>query len=592
MTDQTTAERPAGARSAIRDLLSPPVVVDPDTPCEAIDRGFRSGWTVSSVLVRPRAEHHAHGIIGRQEFLATMTGRYGFGRSIWARRPVADIASWHANQVDVGASLTEAAALLTDGASGGYADIVVTDADGVPLGILEPTTLMEALAGELAQQAARDHLTGVASRATFVTHLRDLCRRARRGHGAVVLAFIDLDRLKEVNDTLGHGFGDALLTSVARRLGQQVKAGDVLGRLGGDEFAVARFVAGPGLPSTGGGTPPAATWADHALTLGEDLRRAVAAGDPDLPLPAHSRASVGLSIGSGEHLDHDQLLREADTAMYVAKKAGGDRVRLAGVDEITLRHRLDTDRLDVYYQPIVAAGDGHVDGVEALLRRRRTDGAVEGPEPTLTRAARDGLSVDLDLWVLARACADMADWCHLLGERAPGTLNVNLSPETLRTPALAARLLAVIDAAGVERSRVRVELPEAATEDEMRHADRELRTQQQGGVRIALDDMGSALSSLRHVSQLPVDVLKIDRDVVAGMLSDSINSMIVTILQHVATDRGLTVVAEGVEDDAQLAALRTAGVDMVQGFLLARPMPVGDVAGFLRAAPPAPPVPA
>ncbi|WP_147463497.1 EAL domain-containing protein [Cellulomonas triticagri] len=602
MSPRTSARwRRAERGRALADLVSSPVVVAPTDSCESVDVGFRSTWTGSSVLVAPREPEGPHGMVARKDFLTTMTGRYGFGRSLWARRPVADVARWDVPWVDVGASLTEAAERLATG--DGYQDMVVTGPGGVPVGILDPTTLMEALAAELAHEASHDHLTGVTSRARFVDGLRDLCEAAREDGGAVVLAFLDLDRLKEVNDTLGHSFGDALLHSVASRLAASARPGDVVGRLGGDEFALARLLTVQ---------TPQDTWRVRALDLGEALRSAIAAHDPDLPVPAHSRVSVGLAIGAGPLVDSDRLLREADLAMYGAKKAGGDRVRLAGADltaavegpddvpgaapgsttcpdadaagtgaALAALAGLDLDALEVHYQPIAGAQDGTVREVEALLRRRGPDGALEGPVAPLDRASRAGLSLDLDLWVLARACRDLAAWRVDLGDAAPAVVDVNLSPAALDEAELAPRVLAVLDATGTPHDSVRLELSEAATDAQIARAVPALRVLRDAGVPIALDDLGGAMSGLRQVTRLPVDVVKIDRAVVAGMLDDPLDALLVEVVHRMAVDRGLTVVAEGVESDAQLDALRAAGIPLVQGFLVARPMSTDALRAYL-----------
>lgn len=556
---------------ALADLASPPVVVSPSDPCEAVDLGFRTRWTGSSVLVSPREPGGPHGVVARKDFLTTMTGRYGFGRSLWGRRPVADVTRWDVPAVPVSASLTEAAARLVR--SEGYSDMVVIGPDEVPVGILDPTTLMEALAAELSHEASHDHLTGVHSRAWFVDGLRDLCERARSGAGAVVLAFIDLDRLKEVNDTLGHSTGDAMLHSVAHRLAATACSGDVVGRLGGDEFALARLLP----PQT-----PDAPWRSAALELGESLRAAIAAPDAVLPHGADSRASVGLAVGAGRLVDSDRLLRDADLAMYGAKKAGGDRVRLAGADnDAPARPAPIRPDLEVHYQPIVASSDGRVREVEALLRTRDASGRLGGPAEPLDRAARSGRALELDLWVLDRACRDRAVWVRALGDRAPSVVNVNLSPSALDEPALAHRVLAVIDAVGTPRHTVRLELSEAASDAQITRALPALRTLRAAGVPIALDDLGGALAGLRQVTRLPVDVVKIDRSVVAHMLDDPMDALLVELVHRMATERGMTVVAEGVESVEQADALRAAGVPLLQGYLVARPMPAAALTTFL-----------
>ncbi|WP_263120319.1 EAL domain-containing protein [Cellulomonas fimi] len=570
----------------LADLIAAPVVVPADTSCEAVDHGFRTEWTVSSVLVEPREPGGRYGMVGRKDFLTTMTGRFGFGRSLWSRRPVSEIARWDAQRVRITDALTEAAGRLTSG--DGYADMVVTGPDDEPVGVLDPTSLMAALATELAHQASHDPLTGVQSRAGFLADLEQLCATARATGGAVALAYLDLDRLKEVNDSLGHPSGDALIASVARRLSAAADPQDALGRLGGDEFALARLL---------GPQDPEHDWRRRALDLGERLRALVAAIDPALPLRAHSRASIGIAVGAGALLEHEHLLHEADLAMYGAKKSGGDRVRLADADAPmpiargTLPGRAVArlpehlaHGLQVHYQPIVTVSDGRTREVEALLRVRTADG-IEGPAGPLARALAMDRALDLDLWVLDRACADLTTWDAQLGADAPGVVNVNLSPTALDADDLATRVLAVVGAHGVDPSRVRLELSEMASDDQLARAVPQLVLLRAGGLRIGLDDLGGALSGLRSVTRLPVDVLKIDRSVIAGMLSDPVDRMLVALVGAVARERGLTVVAEGVEDAAQYRALREAGVPMAQGFWMARPMPAEQIGAHVGAVP-------
>jgi EAL domain-containing protein (putative c-di-GMP-specific phosphodiesterase class I) len=239
----------------------------------------------------------------------------------------------------------------------------------------------------------------------------------------------------------------------------------------------------------------------------------------------------------------------------------------------------------VHYQPIAGTTDRAVHEVEALLRTRDRAGALGGPAEPLGRAARSGRALDLDLWVLDRACRDLVAWRRDLGGRAPHVVSVNLSPAALDEPALAHRVLAVVDGAGAPRGGIRLELSEAATEDQIVRAQPALRTLRAAGVPIALDDLGGALAGLRQVTRLPVDVVKIDRSVVAHMLDDPVDALLVELVQRMAAERGMTVVAEGVETAEQAEALRAAGVPLMQGYLVARAMPADALPGYLAGAP-------
>ena len=358
----------------------------------------------------------------------------------------------------------------------------------------------------MAHQAVRDPLSGLANRARFLSRLAVACRDG--AHPGVAVVFVDLDRMKQVNDTLGHNVGDRLIVSVAHRLTAAAGYGDLVARLGGDEFAVLSHVAG-------------GTRADlSGAALGERFRQAIATADPALPAGAHSAASIGVAIGA-DGADAELLLREADLAMYRAKRDGGDTVRVvveigrqvdprpaAGAGIVSA---IEHGELRLFYQPIIGVDDGRVWSVEGLVRWQHPHDGLLGPDRFLADVRQARQLRALDRWVLDRACADMAAWDATLGDRAPRCVNVNLTVDTLSGTDLTGEVLAALRRAGLTPDRLRVELSESADLAQLQNAVRQLRNLRDHGVGIVLDDMGAGSATLRHLSVLPVTGIKIDR---------------------------------------------------------------------------------
>lgn len=559
-----------GTSLSLRPLVEPVTVVGSTTTCAEVDASFRKRWTSSSILVLPPHPGDHPGLVTRSRFLATMAGYHGEGRALWETRPIGDLATWDSPTLRESATLAQAAALLGDG-SEGYSDLVVVDEHNNPIGIVRPVRVMQALADRAVQEAATDHLTGVASRSCLVERLGVRLAAIGSSVGAVIVAYVDLDRLKAVNDALGHSWGDALLRSAARRIGQRLRPSDLIGRLGGDEFAIVRCL----LP---------AEVADVdllALELGDDLCAAVGSTDPHLPSLAQSRASVGITVTTSADTSVDAILHAADRAMYAAKAAGGDRVCIAGSGELEPVSWADGRRLEVVYQPIVDTDSRQVVAVEALLRQRNADGGLDGPMAALDSAARAGMSLDLDRWVLDRACRDMAGWVATHGDRAPAAVHVNLAADSLGHPGLVKAVLGTIDATGLPRNRVRLELSEHAGVPEMTEAMERLDEIARGGVGIALDDLGATLDTLRILDRLPVDALKIDRSVVVGAGAQApIDTEVLSLLVRLGRQFGLELVGEGVEHGADERTLLVAGVRLMQGFRYSHPVPADEIDDF------------
>lgn len=556
------------ANITLAEMVEKCHVVSASATCAEVDAAFNGSLDGPSVIVRDTDGRI--GLLGKSAFLSKMAGRYGYGRSLWGKRPVGAVTTWGVPLVRPTTTITQAAALIVDSIEG-YRDLPVVDERGEPLGIVSPVRVMRALADHAARQAATDQLTGVASRARFIEELSSRVATLEDHPGAVVVAFLDLDRLKPVNDLFGHTLGDALLRSVAKRLAAAAGPNDVVGRLGGDEFAVVTW-----LPSA-----PGPEIDEQALALGERYRSAIARKDKHLPAKASSHASVGVAYATSTLIDVEILLASADEAMYAAKVAGGDRVRLGG-RAAEVGRLVDTDDLMLVYQPVIDVRTGEVTAIEALLRGRTERGLLEFPAERMQQAVRTGSTLALDVWVLSQACADMVKW---QGDSVPtpASLHVNLAPQTVCEPHFAGALLDVIRASGLPSARVCLELSEYAGVDDLLRAVPQFLALTEAGVRLALDDMGATLGALRLLGgSLPIDCVKVDRSVIEGCgLGRAFDGEMLDLVARLADRFSINVVAEGVENAHEDDAVRRSGIHHIQGFLHARPLAEADLLRFL-----------
>ncbi len=443
-------------------------------------------------------------------------------------------------------------------------------------------------------RALHDPLTGLANRGLLMEQLVQALARARRRPGSVAVLFLDLDRFKVVNDSLGHAVGDDLLVEVARRLERVMRSADTVARLGGDEFVVlAEDIAG----------------VDEALSLARRLREAIAA-----PMPVGSgqqivvTASVGIALSASAAGSRDaaaggspamadtpsSLLWDADAAMYRAKDTGRDRVELfedgirAGSlgrfrSEAMLRHALDHEGLRLHYQPLVDLATGALAGAEALVRLHDPDRGLISPGEFIPVAEETGLVVPLGAWVVAEAAAQAAAWQALQPLHAPPlTVSVNLSGRQLTTPGFAVEVGAAIARSGADASHLCFEVTENTLLDAAGSGVATLERLKELGVRLAIDDFGTGHSSLTWLRRLPADFLKVDRTFVAGLGTDPGDTAIVRAVLDLGRALGLTTIAEGVETAGQLEALRDLGCHWVQGYHLARPGPAESVTALLK----------
>lgn len=427
------------------------------------------------------------------------------------------------------------------------------------------------LVERLTEHATIDDLTGLVNRRMFTDRLEELVRTSARRRTQGALLFIDLDDFKLVNDSLGHEAGDGLLCHLASRLKVAVRPGDVVGRLGGDEFAVL-------LPDTDGA---------GARLVADRLLGVISA---PLDIDGHQlaiKASIGLAVADGS-VSADELLRNADLAMYAAKAAGGGEVsglsgavpparRSVADAAAQLRRAIDHDELVLHYQPIIELSSGAIAACEALVRWQHPDGRLRPPAEFLPIAERSRLIGRLDDWVLQRAAHDAA----LLQREFPTprrrAVTVNLSSTTIVDPGLPARVEALLEEVGLDAARLIVELTEREEVQDVAGAQSVLSALGALGVRSALDDWGTAYSSLAYLDALPVAFLKLDRFLLERSSQSGSTMRLLAGTIALAHRVDVKVVIEGIEDPEQLALVRELGADYGQGYLLGRPEPLADL---------------
>ena len=424
----------------------------------------------------------------------------------------------------------------------------------------------------LRRQVRQDSLTGLLSRAAFEV---DLLAMLSADAGPASVLYLDVDRFKTINDGSGHAAGDDVLRALATRVSQTVPAGSLVARLGGDEFVVAL----PGSLDTG-------------LAVGRAVLAALAAPLPVAGAPLQIAVSVGLAVAHGPR-QAEQAVRAADTAMYAAKRTGGNRLeifneqmRVAVQQRITaesrLRRALDGDReatLPIWFQPIVSPATGQIVGAEALVRMWTTEGELLAPGHFITTAEETGLVVPLGEHVLAQALRHLCEWRHELGY-----VSVNVSPRQLSEAAFVPMLARLLAASGLDDpARLVLEITETALLSNSVDLHDRLHALKALGVRIALDDFGTGYSSLTWLQSVPADIVKLDRSFVAGLAQDTRKASIISAVLWLASSLGMSVVAEGVEDVADWDALRVAGCPAIQGYYFSRPLTPGDFHALLLA---------
>ena len=447
---------------------------------------------------------------------------------------------------------------------------------GYDVSVFEDITERKQIERELEQMAKYDTLCGLPNRNLLKDRLVLAKARARRLGQTLGLALFDLDRFKEINDTLGHSAGDALLIELAQRLRSSMRDTDTVARLGGDEFTV--LIEG--------------------CSDREQIAVAVAKirGLFNLPFAAsgrevYSTASIGVCVYPEDGEDFAELIKNADIAMYAAKREGGDAVRfyasgqqLKSADKISmhgqLRRALEREEFELHYQPKVEIRSGRVLGVEALIRWRSPDRGLVSPLEFIRLAEDTGLIVPIGQWVVGRACGDLRRWrLSGLGDFA---VAVNLSTRQFRDQGLTAMIETALSHGGLDPGSLEVEITESVMMDQTAQTTGILAALVEMGVRISIDDFGTGYSSLSYLKRFPVHALKIDRAFVRDIETDRDDAAIVKAIVQLAHSMNLTVIAEGVETDDQLAYLTSLRCDEYQGYLFSRPLPGDEVATLIR----------
>ncbi|WCB93860.1 hypothetical protein DSM104299_02580 [Baekduia alba] len=430
---------------------------------------------------------------------------------------------------------------------------------------------------ELRTQALEDPLTGLANRSYLAAHVEQAIAGALRSEDHISLLLLDLDRFKVVNDTLGHGAGDELLCAVADRLRSTIRRGDLAARLGGDEFVV--VCAGAG------GAP------HEVAALSRRLLDAVAAPYVVDGRELHISASAGLVFVDGPDVTAESLLRDADVAMYRAKEHGGARyevfdagLRARVVHRLTveseLRHALERDELSLRVQPVVDLHRDEVAGFEALVRWEHPTRGTIAPAEFISVAEETGLIVPIGKWVLEEALRWLAELQAAAGR--PLRMSVNLSARQI-APGLVDEVRDALAAAEVPARQLTLEVTETLIV-EGPGAVEVLAAMRRLGVAIAIDDFGTGWSSLGALQRHPVDVLKLDRSLVAPAGASESSAALARAVVEMAQALGLDVVAEGIEDAAQLAAMRDLGCPHGQGYVFARPVPLAEAIALIAPA--------
>ncbi|HEX4599719.1 MAG TPA: EAL domain-containing protein, partial [Burkholderiaceae bacterium] len=420
-----------------------------------------------------------------------------------------------------------------------------------------------------------DGLTGLPNRTLFARLLEQGISQAKRSGKRLALLFVDLDRFKQINDTLGHDAGDQLLEQVAQRLKACLRESDAVARLGGDEFVVMLTELGE---------------ESRAATVAEKVLGAVSRGVTLNAMEFRITASVGISTYPDHGTDESELMKHADIAMYRAKEDGRNLFRFYNAQlntsslerlalESSLRRALERNELRLHYQPKVDSKQGAVIGVEALLRWQHPDLGVVPPAKFIPIAEETGLIVPIGEWVLRAACEQHVRWYQ--AGLPPVSVAVNLSPRQFGDELLLETVESVLTETGMEPARLQLEITESTLMQNPKSAVATLMAFKKIGVRLAIDDFGTGYSSLASLKLFPVDTIKVDRSFIRDLAHDTDDQGIVDAIIAMGRALGLTVVAEGVETREQVEFLGAHQCDQFQGFYFSKPVPASELAELL-----------
>src|SRR5215213_1211841 len=427
--------------------------------------------------------------------------------------------------------------------------------------------------------AFHDALTNLPNRALFTDHLRLAIERTKReaGHHFAVL-FMDLDRFKNINDSLGHIYGDQLLVAIAKRLKGCLRQVDVIARLGGDEFAIL----------LDGFTDP-----EDVLRVAEKIQQVISEPLTIEKNEAFTSASIGIALSSTGYERPEDVLRDADTAMYRAKDGG--KARFEVFDEVMyahavsllnlendLRRAIERQEFQVYYQPIVALKTGSICGFEALVRWQHPTRGLISPSEFIPLAEETGLIIPLGRWVLEESCRRMREWQEQSPANRALTVSVNLSGKQLSRGDLGQQIKAILERTGLDPRSLKLEITESVVMENADLAITMLKQLHELGIELSIDDFGTGYSSLSYLHRFPVNNLKIDRSFISRMGLGDENLEIVRTIIMLARNLGMEVIAEGIETEEQLAQLRALSCGFGQGYLFSTPLAAESATDLLR----------
>ncbi len=434
---------------------------------------------------------------------------------------------------------------------------------------------------DLETLAAQDPLTGLPNRRMLLDRLRQALASSSRSARAGALIFMDLDKFKVLNDTRGHDVGDLLLQQVGKRLSSCIREGDTVARLGGDEFVILLNELSDHLSEA----------ALQAEAVGEKILNAINLPYQLADLQHQITPSIGITLFVGHKQTADELMKHADIAMYQAKAAGRNTIRFFDPDmqaavtarvtlEGDLNQALSSGQFLLHYQPQLDSA-GRVVGAEALVRWNHPLRGLVPPAEFIPLAEDVGLIVPLGLWVLETACAQLATWA-LSSESADLTLAVNVSAGQVALPDYVEQVLAILDRTEARPDRLKLELTEGSMFKNAEDVIAKMTALQSMSVRFSLDDFGTGFSSLSYLKRLPLDQLKIDQSFVRDVMHDSNDAVIAKTIIALAQSLDLSVIAEGVETEAQRDFLEKSGCHSFQGYLFSRPLPIADFDLFAK----------
>ena len=456
------------------------------------------------------------------------------------------------------------------------------------LGYLLDITERKSIEEKIEKMAYFDELTGLANRRMFMNRLNRELARAKRRHYTGALFFIDLDRFKAINDTLGHDIGDLLLKRVARLLQDCLREDDTAARIGGDEFVII-------LPDLGKDRDIAT---QNAFHVAEKLRESLGEKHIINGNEVFSTPSIGIvTYGDDDDISTEDLIRYADTAMYRAKKSGRNKFRFFNEEmqhqvdkkrelEQTMRSALTLQQFSLNFQPLFNR-QHEVIRAEALVRWRHPEKGWISPADFIPLAEESGMILTLGEWVLTEACRQLRAWqdSQLNGQafQLP-LLAVNVSPKQFRQPDFVSRVKDNLQRFDINPNRIEIELTEGIVIADVHDTIRKMEDLKSLGVHIAIDDFGTGYSSLAYLKNLPIDVLKIDQSFVRDITTDRSNAAIVSSIISMAKHLGLSVIAEGVETEDELNHLSAQQCDIFQGYFFSKPLSAEEFSHFYHQA--------